>query len=121
MQHSLFVLRLKLPVLQFEGDVENVFCRCMQVEYECLGEMTTCDLVPDGGNVPITTANREQYVQLFVQVHYHACCVYGCYSALRFLDSGCSLTALQSNSMLLQRAFLVFVGDLLSNCSNHKN
>jgi ubiquitin-protein ligase E3 A len=45
-----------------------VFCRCMQVEYECLGEMTTTDLVPDGGNVPVTAANREQYVQLFVQV-----------------------------------------------------
>ena len=45
-----------------------MFCRCMQVEYECLGEMTTTDLVPDGGNVPVTAANREQYVQLFVQV-----------------------------------------------------
>jgi E3 ubiquitin-protein ligase HUWE1 len=57
-------------LLQFEGDVENVFCRCMQVEYECLGEMTTSDLVPDGGNVPVTAANREQYVKLFVQVRH---------------------------------------------------
>jgi hypothetical protein len=40
----------------------------MQVEYECFGEMTTIDLVPDGGNIPVTAANREQYVQLFVQV-----------------------------------------------------
>ena len=55
--------------LQFEGDVENVFCRCMQVEYECFGEMTTTDLVPDGGSVPVTAANRELYVQLFVQVN----------------------------------------------------
>ena len=62
---------LTLPRLQFEGDVENVFCRCMQVEYECFGEMTTTDLVPDGGNVPVTAANRELYVQLFVQVREH--------------------------------------------------
>ena len=62
-------------LLQFEGDVENVFCRCMQVEYECLGEMTTCDLVPDGGNVPVTAANREQYVKLFVQVLIISGCV----------------------------------------------
>jgi hypothetical protein len=41
----------------------------MQVEYECFGELTTADLIPDGGNVPVTAANREQYVELFVQVH----------------------------------------------------
>jgi hypothetical protein len=45
----------------------------MQVEYECFGEMTTTDLVPDGGNVPVTAANRELYVQLFVQVQHYFC------------------------------------------------
>ena len=45
----------------------------MQVEYECFGEMTTTDLVPDGGNVPVTAANRELYVQLFVQVQHYLC------------------------------------------------
>lgn len=114
----MMLLLLTFPGMQFDGDVENVFCRCMQVEYECFGEMTTIDLVPDGGNIPVTAANREQYVQLFVQVHQVLC-----YTApvSQLLASGCSWIASSSSSMHSQRDFLVFAGGPLSKCSNPKS
>lgn len=34
----------------------------MQVTYEYFGEMKTYDLVPGGGDIPVTNDNRERYL-----------------------------------------------------------
>lgn len=54
-------------LLDFEGDVEDVFCRTFQVETEVFGHVETHDLKPNGGNIPVTNENREEYVKLFVE------------------------------------------------------
>jgi len=50
-----------------EGDVEDVFGLCFQVEYDAgFGEgVRTADLRPDGGDVRVTRANKEEYVRLY--------------------------------------------------------
>ena len=40
---------------------------CMQVCYVEFGETKTRDLVPGGGEVPVTERNREQYVELYTR------------------------------------------------------
>ena len=37
-----------------------------QVSYEEFGEAKAFDLQPNGGDIPVTTANREEYVRLYV-------------------------------------------------------
>ena len=51
-----------------EADVESTFGLCMQVCYERYGERLTHDLVPGGGEIAVTEANREEYVRLYT--HY---------------------------------------------------
>ena len=57
-------------LLDFDGDgasVESTFGLCMQVCYVEFGETKTRDLVPGGGEVPVTERNREQYVELYTR------------------------------------------------------
>jgi len=49
--------------------VENTFCRTFSVEYDVFGSSVVVDLVPNGRNIPLTLANREQYVTLSIR-HY---------------------------------------------------
>jgi hypothetical protein len=43
----------------------------LQVEMEVgFGTMRTIDLLPGGGDIPVTAANRAQYVELYTQVHH---------------------------------------------------
>ena len=48
-------------------DVENAFGLCMQVNYEEFGQTRTYDLLPDGGDIPVTGANRGEYVRLYAK------------------------------------------------------
>jgi hypothetical protein len=53
-------------LLTFEGDVESTFCRDFVGEYEAFGELQRIPLVPNGQNIPVTKANREEYVSKYV-------------------------------------------------------
>eukprot|EP00127_Corallochytrium_limacisporum_P006979 Clim_evm33s239 gene=Clim_evmTU33s239 len=54
-------------LLEFEGDVENIFCRTFRVERRKFdGDMVQIDLVEHGDDVAVTTENREQFVHLYV-------------------------------------------------------
>lgn len=43
-------------------DVEAVFCRTFEVEWDEFGAKRTHELVPGGANVPVTGSNRREYV-----------------------------------------------------------
>jgi hypothetical protein len=45
-----------LPRAEVDAHVE-------QVSYEVLGEVLTVDLIDDGANVSVTSANRDDYIQ----------------------------------------------------------
>ncbi|KAF4718200.1 hypothetical protein FOZ62_020695, partial [Perkinsus olseni] len=49
--------------LDFQGDVETTFGLTMSTDYEYFGERIVVDLVPDGRNIPVTNANRYEYVE----------------------------------------------------------
>jgi len=48
-------------------DVETTFGAVFQLSYEAYGAVRTVDLVPGGGQVAVTAANRREYVRLYVQ------------------------------------------------------
>ena len=53
-------------LLEYEGpDVEEVFCLSFEVSHECMGESVDVELVPGGADVPVTSANRSQYIYLY--------------------------------------------------------
>lgn len=55
-------------LLAYDGDdVEDIFDLTFQVTYEAYGESRTYDLKPGGGDVPVTKANKQEYVDLYVQ------------------------------------------------------
>lgn len=54
-------------LLEFDGNVEDVFQRNFEYSYEIFGEVKTVELKPGGSSVPVTNANREEYVALYVE------------------------------------------------------
>ncbi|OQR93549.1 HECT E3 ubiquitin ligase [Thraustotheca clavata] len=54
-------------LLEFEGDVEAVFARSFELSYEVFGEIKTIELVPEGKVIPVTSANRGEYVAKYVE------------------------------------------------------
>ncbi|RYH29664.1 hypothetical protein EON65_07765 [archaeon] len=48
-------------------EVEHVYCRNFVADYEEFGEKKTHELIPDGNNVAVTGANRQQFVEQIVQ------------------------------------------------------
>jgi ubiquitin-protein ligase E3 A len=54
-------------LLDFDGDVEGTFLRSFQVESENYGEKIKFDLKPNGGEIPVTKENRQEYVDLLVK------------------------------------------------------
>ncbi|KAF4746057.1 hypothetical protein FOZ62_002276, partial [Perkinsus olseni] len=52
--------------LDFQGDVEATFGLTMSTDYEYFGERIIVDLVPDGRNIPVTNANRYEYVERII-------------------------------------------------------
>uniref|UniRef100_K3X4R1 HECT-type E3 ubiquitin transferase n=1 Tax=Globisporangium ultimum (strain ATCC 200006 / CBS 805.95 / DAOM BR144) TaxID=431595 RepID=K3X4R1_GLOUD len=53
-------------LLEFQGNVEEVFQRNFEYSYEVFGEVKTVELKPGGSSIPVTNANREEYVALYV-------------------------------------------------------
>ncbi|KAJ2156205.1 putative E3 ubiquitin-protein ligase [Coemansia sp. RSA 552] len=50
-----------------EGDVEDVFCLSFEASYGAYGDVVTVPLVPNGANIPVTSANRVEYVMRYLQ------------------------------------------------------
>ncbi|KAE9321277.1 Ubiquitin-protein ligase [Phytophthora rubi] len=53
-------------LLNFQGDVEGVYQRNFEYSYEVFGEVKTVELKPGGSSIPVTKANRAEYVSLYV-------------------------------------------------------
>jgi hypothetical protein len=60
-------------LLAFDGDVESVYARNFQVEVDNYGQKDFVDLKPNGGNIALTNANREEFVELFVDYQLNKC------------------------------------------------
>lgn len=54
-------------LLEFEGDVENTFCRDFVADVDRYGQLTQVPLCPDGEKRPVTNANRREFVNLYVR------------------------------------------------------
>jgi len=54
-------------LLAFEGNVEEVYEHSFQINYEFFGETRTHDLKEGGASIPLTNANRQEYVDLYVK------------------------------------------------------
>jgi HECT-domain (ubiquitin-transferase) len=52
-------------LLDFEGDVEEVFGRTFSVAYQRFGEMCEFELKPNGAKIPLTQENKQEYVKLY--------------------------------------------------------
>eukprot|EP00300_Choanocystis_sp_HF-7_P025013 c26636_g1_i1.p1 GENE.c26636_g1_i1~~c26636_g1_i1.p1 ORF type:complete len:429 (+),score=0.29 c26636_g1_i1:47-1288(+) len=53
-------------LLDFDGDVEDVYCRNFEITYEVFGEIKTVELKSGGSTVALTNDNRYEYVNLYV-------------------------------------------------------
>lgn len=53
-------------LLEFEGDVENTFCRNFVIETKAFGEIRKYELVNNGKNVMVNNENRQKFVDLYV-------------------------------------------------------
>ncbi|XP_057824874.2 uncharacterized protein LOC131036882 isoform X3 [Cryptomeria japonica] len=57
-------------LLQFDGDVEETFCRSFQVSvHDIFGEVGNIELKENGSDIPVTKANRKEYVDLCVKYY----------------------------------------------------
>ncbi|RKO91381.1 hypothetical protein BDK51DRAFT_13981, partial [Blyttiomyces helicus] len=52
-----------------DGDVADVFLRNFEISYEVYGQVKTLPLVDGGEDILVTNANRQEYVDLYIQ-HY---------------------------------------------------
>lgn len=52
-------------LLEFEGDVENTFCRSFNHAQDFFGEIIETELKENGSNIPVTEENRKEYVELY--------------------------------------------------------
>ncbi|KAI8813106.1 hypothetical protein BJ742DRAFT_521278 [Cladochytrium replicatum] len=53
-------------LLSFQGDVETVFQRSFQIDHETItGDTVTVDLKPEGRNIPVTSENCREFVNLY--------------------------------------------------------
>jgi ubiquitin-protein ligase E3 A len=51
--------------------VEDVFCRTFEISYEAFGKIQHIPLIPEGSDIVVSNANREQYVKLFIKHYVH--------------------------------------------------
>eukprot|EP01087_Luapelamoeba_hula_P014211 TRINITY_DN4127_c1_g1_i1.p1 TRINITY_DN4127_c1_g1~~TRINITY_DN4127_c1_g1_i1.p1 ORF type:complete len:793 (-),score=133.70 TRINITY_DN4127_c1_g1_i1:201-2579(-) len=54
-------------LLDYQGNVENAFDQNFQIAYEVFGERKVHDLKPGAENISLTNANRQEYVDLYVE------------------------------------------------------
>lgn len=55
-------------LLDYDGDVEETFCRDFVAEIERYGQVSLVPLCPNGKNRPVTNKNRREFVELYI--HY---------------------------------------------------
>jgi ubiquitin-protein ligase E3 A len=53
-------------LLAFDGNVEEVYARDFSIEVDNFGVKDVVELKADGKNTPLTSENKEEYVELFV-------------------------------------------------------
>ncbi|KAL8710334.1 MAG: hypothetical protein Q9220_005104 [cf. Caloplaca sp. 1 TL-2023] len=54
-------------LLEFDGDVEQVFCLDFVIECERYGHLHRIPLIPNGENIAVTNTNRVKYVELYIR------------------------------------------------------
>ncbi|KAK9366967.1 hypothetical protein V1509DRAFT_581900 [Lipomyces kononenkoae] len=54
-------------LLDYEGNVEETFCRDFVAEHDVYGSIVQVPLVPGGENKPVTNANRQEFVNKYIQ------------------------------------------------------
>ncbi|EDV24576.1 uncharacterized protein TRIADDRAFT_56514 [Trichoplax adhaerens] len=54
-------------LLEYDGDVEDIFCFTFEISYMSLGRMVDVELKPRGSLIPVTNENREEFVNLYIQ------------------------------------------------------
>jgi len=52
--------------MQFDGEIQDIFCRTFSVKYEYCGTEQEDELKENGSKISLTTANREEYAQLYI-------------------------------------------------------
>lgn len=52
-------------LLEFDGDVENIFCRSFVAEIDKFGQRICIPLIPNGEHIMVTKENRQQFVSLY--------------------------------------------------------
>lgn len=56
-----------VQLLQFDGDVADVYERTFEAEFNVFGAPATAELAPGGAQVPLTNANRLTYTRLYAR------------------------------------------------------
>ncbi|KAG0245013.1 putative E3 ubiquitin-protein ligase HTD2 [Mortierella sp. GBA43] len=54
----------------FDGDVQEAYDRTFQIEYESLGQTYQHDLVPNGAAIPLTNANRSEFIKEYLKFYF---------------------------------------------------
>lgn len=54
-------------LLDFDGNVEEVFCRDFVADHNIYGQIVQVPLVPGGEKKPVTNANRQDFVNKYIQ------------------------------------------------------
>ena len=54
-------------LLEFDGDVQETFCRDFVADVDRYGQIIQVPLCPDGEKRPVTNANRREFVDLYVR------------------------------------------------------
>jgi E3 ubiquitin-protein ligase HECTD2 len=54
-------------LLEFEGDVQDTFCRNFVAEVDRYGDVLEVPLCSNGENKPVTNSNRREFVELYIQ------------------------------------------------------
>jgi E3 ubiquitin-protein ligase HECTD2 len=54
-------------LLEFDGNVEETFCRDFVADTERYGQVVQIPLCPNGERLPVTNANRREFVDLYVR------------------------------------------------------
>jgi len=54
-------------LLDFDGDVQETFCRDFVADIERYGQISQVALCPNGENRPVTNSNRREFVDLYVR------------------------------------------------------
>ncbi|KAF7917010.1 uncharacterized protein EAE98_010441 [Botrytis deweyae] len=54
-------------LLEFDGDVEETFCRDFVADVDRYGQTVQVPLCPDGDKKPVTNSNRREFVDLYVR------------------------------------------------------